>query len=476
MRKTNIIWIVFLALCCSLFGQNKQLRYDFTEIPQSSLDNPATDLDYKWYGGAPLLSGISLQAGSSGISINDIFAADGLDINDKVRERAVYGMRIKDEFTLSYQVELLSGGFRGKDPNVFFSFGIYTEADAIVYWPKDYAILAFEGNADNLGQRFNLGHLKMKGELVTVFHIGANKKINERLRLGARAKLYSGALDVVSSHNSGYFVSNEGQNNAIANTIDTKMKLRSSGFIALDKALDEESLPGTMLRRSLLGGDLGLGLDLGLTYNLSEQLVVTGSVLDLGFIYHTTDVKSFTLEGRATVEGVEIILPDVLANINTDFWQDLVDEVEALVPFDHNFKNYITFRPTKLNASIRYNFGEQLESREICDCSTDGAIDSRSPKYANAVGGQLYMINRPRGPQTALTAFFFKRLGNSIAVKTTWTADKYSVTNIGLGISLQLGPVNMYGLVDNLLAYRNLAASNYASFQLGLNIISWDRK
>ena len=101
---------------------------------------------------------------------------------------------------------------------------------------------------------------------------------------------------------------------------------------------------------------------------------------------------------------------------------------------------------------------------------------SNVTKYRNSVGGQLYVINRPRGPQSAITAFYQRRFGNYMALKTTYTADKFTLTNIGLGVNFQAGPVNLYLMADNLLAYRNIAASNYASFQFGLNIISWGKK
>ncbi len=63
-----------------------------------------------------------------------------------------------------------------------------------------------------------------------------------------------------------------------------------------------------------------------------------------------------------------------------------------------------------------------------------------------------------------------------LALKTTYTANKFTLTNIGLGVNFQAGPINLYLMADNLLAYRNIAASNYTSFQFGLNIISWDKK
>jgi len=86
----------------------------------------------------------------------------------------------------------------------------------------------------------------------------------------------------------------------------------------------------------------------------------------------------------------------------------------------------------------------------------------------------LYAINRPRGPQFAVTAFYQRRFARALALKATYTVDKFTASNIGLGISVQAGPVNLYIMGDNLLAYGNIANGNYASFQLGLNIISWE--
>lgn len=476
-------WIVCILLVCyfgsiKISAQNKQLLYDFTEIPDALLVNPGGMTDYQWFVGVPVLSGISLQAGTNALTVNDLFADDGVDINVKVRERAIYGMDINDELSGTFQIPFLHAGFRGKNRDNFYSFGMYIEGDAIGYWFKDYAILAFEGNADQLGRMFDLGHLKTRGEMVNVFHFGVNKRMDRDLTIGARAKLYSGILNFTSTRNKGYFVTTEGQNNICANTIDADLEMRSSGLNEIEDALDNDSslLPGILARRMFFGGDLGFGLDLGFTYHLNERTVVTGSLLDLGFVYHSTDVKNYTIKGAATVEGIQIFLPGDLSDPDTDVWQNLIDEIDALVPHGTNDKSYVNFRPTKLYGSIRYNFGRPIASKRICDCR-DLVFKGRDHKqYSSAVGGQLYMINRPRGPQTALTAFYSHRFGNALALKTTYTVDKFSYSNIGLGLSLQAGPVNFYVLADNLLAYNNIADSHYASFQLGLNIISWGKK
>ncbi|HEA21593.1 MAG TPA: hypothetical protein ENH87_11810 [Pricia antarctica] len=474
MRIPRLLFFALFWACIFVQGQNKQLLYDFTEIPQAGMINPGMETDFQWYGGVPVLSGIMLQAGSSGISVNDIFANDGLDINDKIRERAIFGMKPSDELSGTFQVEFLNFGFRGRNPDNFYSAGMYMEGDAIGYWFRDYAILAIEGNADRLNERFDLSHLKTRGALVNVFHIGLNKRIDRNLTIGGRAKIYSSIFDFDSTHNTGYLVTTEGESNIFATTLNADMELRTSGARALYNARDDDNVAGTAIKRAFFGGNLGVGIDLGFTYHLNEQTVLTGSLLDVGFISHTNETKNYTLKGSATVEGV-IITPEGTINPDTDFYQDLINGIEETVPYEQNNDSYINFRPTKLYASLRYNFGEQIARKGNCECGINATRNTLRSKYANSVGGQIYMINRPRGPQTALTGFYQRRFGNSIAVKGTYTVDKFSYTNLGLGLNLQLGPVNLYAMADNLLAYRNLADSRYASFQLGLNIISWGK-
>jgi hypothetical protein len=463
-------------------AQNRTLLYDFTEIPQSLMVNPGAHVGYQWHAGVPFVSGIGVHAGSSGVTVQDIFADDGLDINDKIRQRAINGMDPSDEFSSTFQVEMLSGGFRGRyRPENYFSFGIYTESDAIGYWLADLAILAWEGNADQLGRKFDLSHLSAQGQMLNVFHFGINREMNDRLTLGARGKIYSGIFDLRSTRNNGYFVTVEGQDNLLANTLDSDMRFQSSGLEGLRRKLEGEGVDEAaeirnhILSRGFFGGDLGIGVDLGFTYELSERLFLTGSLLDLGFMVHHSDVRNFSLQGRATSEGVQIILPDALEDPDQDFWQDFIDEIEALLPFEEDGKTYLAFRPTKLYASIRYNTGGRERPTEPCDCDyrTGGPPDIQS--YKNAFGGQLFMINRPRGPQAALTAFYQRRIGNALAMKATYTVDKFSATKLGLGMNLQAGPVEFYLLADNLFAYRNLADAHYASLLFGLNILSWGR-
>jgi len=84
---------------------------------------------------------------------------------------------------------------------------------------------------------------------------------------------------------------------------------------------------------------------------------------------------------------------------------------------------------------------------------------------------QLFSIVRPKQPQVALTAFFYKRLFDGLRAKATYTVDSFSYKNIGLGVSTHFKNVNFYILADNLLEFKNLAKAQSVSLQFGFNYI-----
>ncbi len=469
MKKISIIILLF---SCFVYGQNKQLLYNFTDIPQSLLSNPGAEVNYKWHVGIPLLSHIHANAGASGTSVYDLFADNGIDFNEKLR-RVVYSMNKNDFFTVNQQLEIFSGGFAigpSYEKNKYLSFGLYQEMDLHLYFPKDYAVLAYEGNRDNIGRVFDLSDLNAKGELISVLHVGLTTKLNKKWTYGFRGKIYSSLLNFKSTNNKGSFVTQEGTNNFYYHTFDLDLAFQTSGFASLvdlenegqndwnGKAIKE------LRKRVLFGGNLGLGLDVGFTYHPKEQWTVTGSIQDLGFIHHTKDVETYTLKGEYTFEGVNPLFPNNGSGQTADeYWQEIEDTFDDLFELDTITKNYTSWRSPKLNGSVSYKYGKKVLKE--CNCTAEDG------DYLNEVGLQIYAIGRPRRPQTAVTAFYYRRLFSFLSGKVTYTADTFSKTNIGLGISSHIGNVNFYIMADNLLEYQNLAKANYASVQLGFNYI-----
>ncbi|MFV8323022.1 DUF5723 family protein [Flavobacterium sp. LS2R12] len=458
MRKIFLIFVLFLTI--GSFSQNKQILYNFTSVPQSLLTNPGSDVKYNWYFGIPLLSGISANVGSSGFSAYDLFADNGVDFNVKLRN-VVFSTTRKDRMALNEQIELFNGGFKiaGEQGDSYISFGMYQEFDFMSYVPKDIAILALDGNRDYLGKVFNLGDLNIKAEMLSVFHLGFHKKVNEKLILGARGKIYSSIYNVSSTNNSGYIYTIPSTQGVYEQMIYSDLQFNTSGIAKYDDEDYDPNVVKDIAKRALLGGNLGLGFDAGLTYYPKKNIQLTASVIDFGFIKHTKEVESLTFKGSYKYEGV---IPKFSSGNSAE---NGYQEFKDAVPLDTLYADYTTWRPTKLNSSIQFSFEEEVS--EDCNCLN---YDPETI-YKSAVGAQLFVMSTPRTPLVAFTTYYRRKIFNSLQMKATYTIDSYSYKNIGLGLSSMFGPVNFYVLADNLLEYKDVTKANSMSFQLGLNVV-----
>ena len=463
MKKVYLIILVFTSIIC--LSQNKQILYNFTSIPQSSLVNPGADVSYKYYFGIPVLSGISANIGSESFSAYDLFADNEVDFNDKIRS-VINKSSNRDKIYINQQLEIFSGGLRvGQEgSNSYISFGGYQEFDFLMYVPKDVAILALDGNRDYIGKSFNLADVNLRAEVLSVWHVGFHKKINPNLVLGGRVKLYSSGANATSTKNSGFIYTSQNASNAdIYNQIiSSDLELQTSGIATFTKDEYDGNIAKDITHNTFFNGSLGLGFDAGITYYPKENLQLTASLIDIGFIRHTKNIETLTYKGSYKYDGI---------NPNFDFTdepEDVFDEFEKAIPRDTLYNKYTTWRPTKLNVSLQYSFGE-YRGDEDCSCAR-----SSERQYVNAVGGQFFAMTTPKNPIVAITAFYKRRVFEKLEFKATYTVDSYSYKNIGLGVSGAIGKVNLYFLADNILEYKDVTKANSMSFQLGVNFIFQD--
>ena len=453
MKKIFTFFFVFLTSFMN--SQNKQILFNFAEIPQTLLLNPGAETNYNFHIGVPLLSGFSSEFGSTGFVLRDLFDNNGISFNDKVSS-VLNKLTVRDHLKINTQIEVLNGGFRYQD-KYYFSFGFYEEIDAISFFPKDLILFATEGNTAYINKNFNTSQINYNIDFIGVLHFGFSKKVNQNLTIGSRFKLYSSALNIQSRNNSGTVTTLLGSKNIYTHYFDNlNLNFKTSGLIKNGQYIVN---PFTYVYNTFLGSNLGIGLDFGVTYHISKQLEFSASILDLGFIKHKKNIKNTTVKGNYTFEGLNFEFD----GSNPDYWGELDEDFREKILSGDNNNSYTTWRPTKLNASIRYSFGE-VRSKYCYDSTF-------KDYYRNAVGAQLYTVFRPLGPQLALTGFYEIALLDQLHTKVTYTLDEYSLYNVGLGMSAQLGKINFYAMVDNLAQINDIASANGLSVQLGLNII-----
>ncbi len=456
--KFRIYFILLFTIQLSI-AQNKQVLFGFDEVVQNLMDNPSAKIHQKFHVSVPMLSNIYTHVGVTGFTMYDLLADDGVDVNLKL-QNLLNKATNKDYYTFNQQLEVFNIGFLlNNNFKDYLSFGFYEETDLILYHPKDLITLFYEGNQD-LSKSFSFNDLSFKGELLGVFHVGINRKINNKITLGLRAKIYSSVFNVSSRANSGVLSTHLGNDNIYEHQLSNlDLEMRTSGFLNKN---DEPAIDsaGDVIKNFLASGNMGLGFDFGLDYKLNKQVNIKASITDLGFIRHRKNVNTYRIQGSYNFDGIDLLFP---TGETIEYWKDFEDDFnEKVANVEFNDK-YTSLRSMKINSSLAYSFGAKTQNNCLRSESSNA--------YSNQVGFQLYSIFRPKKPQYAGTIFYKKRFSKHLQTKITYTLDDYSFTNIGAGFSTQIGKFNLYMMADNLLGYTNLAKSKNQSFQFGMNLI-----
>ncbi len=451
----NIFLLLFIIIATNIFSQNKQVLYNFANLPQTLLNNPGADIKYNSHIGIPLFSNFSIETGTSGILVSDLFAVNSKPINTKVLE-AVNKLSYNDDVKVNFQIDVFNFGYRYGKKN-YFSIGFYEEIDLLVHLPKDAIKFLTQGSSLNLNKKLDLSNVVFKADALGVLHFGLSRKMNDKLTLGARFKIYSSVINAESFNSSGTLETVSGVNNILTHKLKGfALNINTSNTENIDK-----NDPLSYLKKTFFGGNLGIGFDFGFTYHKSKQLEFTGSIIDLGFIKYNKNIKNYHTNGDYEFNGVGF---DYDSETSRNYWQEIEDDFTDKVPTNENSDSYVSFRPLKLNASFKYKYNKTRSIGKDC-------YPPYKEYYKNAYGVQLYSVFRPLGMQFVFTSFYEIALTSKLRTKFTHTIDKYSFFNVGAGVSAQLGRMNFYGMIGNIEKLYNLASAKSVSLQLGASVI-----
>jgi hypothetical protein len=454
MKKYILFFI--LAITSSINAQ-QQLLFSFVEIPQNLMLNPGAETNFKSHYGIPVFSNLSFKAGFTGFTLADLFLNDSRDFNLKFEE-VLNKIDSDDYININTVVEVLSAGLR-IDDKTYVSFGFYEELDLITYFPKDITELVYYGNEPFLNRPFSISELVMKADMLGVLHAGMSRKVDEKLTIGGRLKIYSSSLNIETNNNSGTITATTNNTNIIRQTLDNlDAEIRTSGIT--DSNGDANESFNDVFSNTLLGGNLGLGFDVGLTYHFSPQLEFTGSVIDVGFIKYSKNIRNYTAKGNYILDGINF---EYNSDDPSDYWEQLEEDFNANVPTGDTENTYTSWRPMKINAALKYSFGEKRS--KFCYTKT------HKQYYYNSIGFQIHTIMRPLKPQLSFTSFYEKSFSKKIHTKFTHTINDYSAAIFGVATSLRVGKLNIFGVLDNILAVTDVASANNISLNFGFNIV-----
>ncbi|HIP47460.1 MAG TPA: hypothetical protein EYG92_00625 [Lutibacter sp.] len=481
MTKVFISYLVIFLGFTSLYSQNNIPLFDFANAPQTLLLNPAYDIEAQYHVTIPFFGGNKISIESSGITAYDLFANNSTPFQDKV-QNTIYQLTDKDFLLTNQKMELIHIGQRIRK-DLYISYGLYEELDLFMSFPVELLKLPFEGTSFS-GKNYNIDGFNLQANLMSVYHVGVQRKYSKQLSLGARLKFYNSAFDFSVGSIKGSFKTDINNDNTVTHSLnDFDLAIKSAGLpIKIDSDLkiirDSNNnillndngtdvtitdfiSRGNILTNTLFSGNKGVGFDLGATYKI-KKITLAASINDLGFIYNYKLAQTYSYKGDYVKESLafEYDSSDPISYVDR-----LVKDITDTNPVNIQDKGYISFRPFQINLFATYAFGG------IRNNQCQYLKSAYSYKPIDKIGAHIYTQYRPNNILYEASIFYERKITNGLLTRINYTVNRYSASNLGLAVSGQVGKLNLYAGFNNILALSNLAKANSISAQVGINVL-----
>lgn len=436
--KKLVIFLLGLFLLEGLWAQRNFTLHQHQHTAQAIHVNPAFRPNARFYVNVGL--GMhSFGLNHSGFTLNQLLFERDYDDSLEFRPaEAINAMARINHINLDFNNELIGFGLRlGK---TYFSLTATNRFQFSFIYPRDLFRFVFEGNgASLLGQRADLDGLGLKMNAYMEYALGMNRTfLDDKLTVGARFKLLSGIANIHTARSElGIYT----DSTTFDITIDGVMHAYSSGLSNYENS-DFRNLGFTYLTRF---PNMGFGLDLGATYQLSDMLDFSASVIDLGFIRWKTDNKNYISNNvNYTFEGVDI--NQFLAD-TAGFVDNFTDTLRGIFNASENDEAYRT------SLNTRFYFGARFKVADMV--------------HLNALWFNEFILGRYR-PGFSLGGTI--KLKEVLSVSANYSMYGRAYGNIGLGINMRLGPVQFFAMTDNIMGVLNFSGSKNWHVNLGMSM------
>lgn len=320
----------------------------------------------------------------------------------------------------------------------------FTLADRILIGasvPRDMFEFLLNGNRPYMleGKPHDLSRLAFSATYFHEFGVGYTASIGDRLSVGGRVKLLFGVADV-SSKADVLELNTDPDNYFITATANMQIRKTSNLFSLVtdgeDGASFETDFSTEALKQTLTTvGNLGLGLDVGVTYNLGDKIRLSFAATDLGFIGWTQNSQIASAKGDYTFEGVELGIKDggegkLSFGLDENRYnaEHILDTVVEMFDMKVENKNYTSWLPSNIYLGATYQLHEKIGFGVL---------------YRGEVYKKSYM--------QSLTVSANSNITHWLSLHASWSYMNNTAANIGFGLSARLGFITWYIVSDDIL-------------------------
>ena len=430
-----IVFVLILSgLGAGLKAQISQTQY-FLGFPQANLANPAFRPSSKHYIGLPGLSNNYVNINNNMLNLPELFQPmAGYDSTitilhpDYDLDAFLNSLGRNGNVTLDASVQALGFGFTISN-DLYIDISLSQRVNATANIPADLFTLLFRGNESFIGSSIDLSGLGFKAMQYMESSVGVSKSVNEKLRVGGRVKLLFGGVGMSVDNKRLEIDVNEN----FSHTIHSDLVVNVSGPVDFytndDNMIDSVNIRDDINPFDIIlnGKNTGLAFDFGAEYQLLPNLTLSASIVDLGFIGWKTDVFNLRATNDFSFDSF-----DLTSVIDGDQEFD-----EMLDTFADSLKNSfeLTDAADKFNMGLptKVFLGAQYKPLDFVGFG----ILSRTTFNQ----GHVYQA-------LSLSSNFY--LGDVLSSSITYTMASRSYSNLGIGLAVKMGPVQLYTVADQI--------------------------
>lgn len=408
---------------------------------QTNKTNPSFISDYKYVYSLP---SPYIGFANSGATFNEIFTTSNgmttINVN-QVIDQLEDNNFVKTQFELDMTNIVV--GYKNMQFMLNHSFKFHTQFN----YPKSLPELAWRGNAPFIGETVNIApDLELRA--YNEFGLGFAMRLAS-LNVGGRLKILTGVADISTGNtDASLYTDDEYYQLSIATDYQINMATLVD-FGGLENAADGFDMSDVSFG-SLIGKNMGIGLDLGATFDLNEKITVGASLVDIGRIKWKNNTYNYHSKGEYTFEGVDV---STLLNEDSIDFQSTIDTLQEVFGFQESRNAYTTALPAKAYVSGSYKITDFFK-----------------------VGGLLYLERSAGGIRPAYSLNASANFRNIVAGGLTYTIVNNTYNNIGLHLNVKLGPVQLFAVTDNIVSAFKPYDSHNMNARVGINMAFKKRK
>jgi len=461
MKAKNIKVLVsgiIMLIAITATAQESTTLYHMKGLPQGTMFNPALHNDSSAVVlGLPGLSGVYFGLNSD-FAVNDLIhhgtgsLADSLviDING-------FHNSLKDHntFRQDFDLSLFFLGFRTK--KTFITLSINEKESARIGFEKKLVTFLKDGNGSSLGEVQDLGDLTFNAYHYREFALGVSHELMDgRLSVGAKVKALYGKA-ALQTNKLNFKVETASDASSVKLTSD--MDLNFSAPVT-PKYDDDDYFNGFEDNFSandyIFNSDnMGMAFDFGAVFKITPKITVSASIVDIGKIpfkngvYNVVHKETYNWEGLDFSNSFDDTDPSYISA--HDMAENEMDKLKAVVKpkeSEVTSKSFDMDLPTKVFVGGTYTMGDKLNF---------GLLD------------RLFMYDGET--MNALTLSANAMLAKFFSVSGSYSAIDGRYDNLGLGMAVRLGCLQLYMVNDNLLALADPAKAQFVNIRFGINML-----